>query len=584
MKRFPFSTGSLTSFLLMPLLFLFVRRKWKFAVFYMLIISFISMGCFRNFYSTNTKTTINDSTIALLKNSNKYYIVHLKNGDYALQNISVKDSLLSADLGQVTMDHLEWLNPEPGSSPSYKKKDGSYVLSEIHIYALTVTPEDSTHIAIPLSSVTRVDVYEKNIKKTRTNHAWSTVAAIVIPLGVIVAIVAIIASSASTSSTPTSSQSCDCPQVYAYDGSQYQYKSGVFSGAIYSSLEKTDYLPLENMKNINGKFMFRVENEKEEVQFINQIALIHISHDTATKVLLDRYGTPHTYRKTADPVSTSLKKDMTGQVFKRRDGNGYLFNEKTSGTSKFGDVILTFDKPAGARQVKLIVNAKNTLWAGYIFGEFSSLFGDQFRKYQEKQDKANRQKIERWMREQAVSLMVYIDTDAGWKLADYFPITGNGASRDMIMELNIPETKKNQIRIKIESAFMFWDMDYAVMDFSPDEDLKTEIINVSSAMKSDSITNESGNLTSRDKAYCQLSQDEFISVEFNIPVNENLQSSYFLVSSGYYHSLKQYAGKADIAQLKHFKKPGAFSEFSEHKFDQSRELLAKGVELRSAPK
>ncbi|MEO6961959.1 MAG: hypothetical protein ABIY90_08335 [Puia sp.] len=584
MKRFPFVTGSRVTFLLLPFLFLFARRKWKFAVFYLLMMSFLSTGCYQYFYSTSTKTTINNSTLALLKNSNKYYIVHLKVGAYALQNIRVKDSLLSADLEQVTIDHLDWMDPQPGSSPSYKKKDGSYVLSEIHIYAPTIVPEDSTHLEIPVSAITRVDVYEKNIRKTRTNHAWSTVAAIVIPLGIIVAIVAIAASSASSSSTPTTSQSCSCPQVYAFDGSQYQFKNGVFSGAIYSSLERTDYLPLENMKNVGGKLMFKLVNNREEEQYINQLALIHIPHDTATKVLLDKNGMPHTYQKTADPVSTTIMNDRAGQVFKQRDGNGFLFNEKTSKDSKFGEVILAFDKPVYARKCKLIVNAKNTLWAGYIFEEFSSLFGDQFRKYQEKQDKENKQKLERWMKEQAVPLMVYVETDAGWKLADYFPIAGNGANRDMIMELNIPDTKKSQLRIKIESAFMFWDLDYVAIDFSPDQDVQTEIIHVTTAMKSDSLTNELQSLTYRDKGYSKLLQDEFVAVEFNIPGDENQQNSYFLASTGYYHSMKQYEGKADFSQLKHFKRPGAFSEFSEYKFDQARELLAKGVELRKAPK
>ena len=583
MKRFSISNGSLLAFLILPFLFLFVKRKWKFAVVYVMVISFLSTGCFQYFYNTNTKTSINDSTFALLKNSNKYYIVHLKTGDYALQNISIKDSLLSADLGQVTMDHLDWLNPEPGSSPSYKKKDGSYVLSEIHIYAPAVTPEDSTHLSISLSAVTRVDVYEKNIKKTRTNHAWSTVAAIVIPLGVIVAIVAIIASSSSHNTTPTGSTSCGCPEVYTYDSGRYQFKSGVFSGAIYSSLERTDYLPLENLKDTNGKFKFRVMNNREEEQYINQLQLISVSHDTTTKVLLDRYGTLHTFQNPVNPVSTSLKNDETAQVFKQRDGNAFMFNEKTNATSKFGGVILSFDKPAGSKQAKLVVNAKNTLWAGYIFEEFSSLFGNKFKAYQEKQDKGDGRKMERWQKEQALSLMVYVETGKGWELVDYFPTTGNNAGRDMIMAINIPDSRQNKLRIKIESAFMFWELDYASIDFSADMNLKPEFINIYNAMKSDSITSETDRLTYKDKEYSKLLQDEFISVEFNKPANEKSQSSYFLVSTGYYHSLKQYSGKAEIAQLKHFKKPGAFSEYSEYKFDEARKVLARGVELRKNP-
>ena len=35
-------------------------------------------------------------------------------------------------------------------------------------------------------------------------------------------------------------------------------------------------------------------------------------------------------------------------------------------------------------------------------------------------------------------------------------------------------TRQNKIRIKLESAFMFWELDYVAMDFSHDLDLKAE--------------------------------------------------------------------------------------------------------------
>src|SRR5580765_713003 len=249
MKRISISPTTLVIFLMVPILFLFIKRKSKLAAVYFIFICFLSSGCYQFFYSTNTKTSINDSTLAKLKTSDKYFIVHLKTGDYALKDIKVDSNQLKAEIGPILTEHTYYLDPAPGTSPSYKKKEASEVLNEIHIYALTQSLEDSTHLSIPVSSITRVDVYEKNIKKTRTNHTISTVAVIVIPIAILVALVA---------------AACNCPQVYAYDGSQYQFKSGVFSGAIYSSLEKTDYLPLENLNDVNGKYMFQVMNTQQE--------------------------------------------------------------------------------------------------------------------------------------------------------------------------------------------------------------------------------------------------------------------------------------------------------------------------------
>lgn len=565
MNRLPISPAAMFTFLFLPVLFLFVKRKRKFVYLYLFAVCFFTSGCFQFFYSTNTKTSFNDSTFEKLKNSNKYFIVHLKTGDYALKDLRIDSNQLRADVGPILSEHKNYLDPVAGSSPSYKKKEGNEVLNEIHIYALSQTLEDSTHLSIPVSTITRVDMYEKNITKTRTNHAISTAAAIIIPIGILVALVAV---------------ACNCPQVYAYNGSEYQFKSGVFSGAIYSSLEKTDYLPLEGPSNVNGKFMFRLMNNQQEKQFINQLQLISISHDTADHVLLDRSGIIHTYRTPVSPAYTSLKSDEDGQVFKQRDGNAFLFNEKSNPASNFGSVILSFTKPADTKQAKLIVNAKNSFWAGYVFEEFSSLFGDKFQKYQSMQDKADRYKLERWQKEQALSLMVYLETDNGWQLVDYYPTTGNTAGRDMIMALNIPDTKKNDIRIKLESAFMFWELDYVAMDFSSDVNLKPVFIYAANAMNSLHNQNDTANISKIDSHYSIILQDDFLAVEFEVSATASSKNSYFLASTGYYHSLKQYDGKADLAELNHFKKKGYFSEFSEYKFTVVKNLLAKGIDLQ----
>ena len=371
---------------------------------------------------------------------------------------------------------------------------------------------------------------------------------------------------------------CNCPQVYAYDGNNYQFKAGVFSGAIYSSLEKTDYLPLDNLVSVNGKYKFRVMNNQQEVQNINQVLLMRINHDAQTNVLLDRKGLIHTFQNPKLPVSTSLTNDEAGQTFKSRDGNTYLFNQKHDSSSPFGSVILTFDKPAGAEQAKLIVNAKNSSWAGYIFEDFTSLFGGKFQKYQSMQDKANKEKLERWQKEQALSMMAYIETENGWELIDYFPTTGNTAGRDMIMSINIPQSKQNKIRIKLESAFMFWELDYIGMDFSADKSLEYQLVPASNAIKSTSSVSELASLASIDNEYCKLIQNEFLSIEFDGQATSQ-DESYFLVSSGYYHSLKQYEGKPDIWTLKQFKKKGFFSEYSEKRFNEAQKYLAKGINL-----
>ncbi|MGI8582457.1 MAG: hypothetical protein ACR2KX_09680 [Chitinophagaceae bacterium] len=551
----------------MCLLYFYLLVKKK-PVLYLFLISILFTGCFLNFYKPTSRNTVDNTLLTTLKNSDKYFIVHLKDGNYALKNLSVNNNLIDADVEPVATEHTIYLKtPNPQSSPRYKKKDQSYVLNEVHMYAEQENIMGKTHLSIPLASITRIDVYEKDKSKTSSNHTISIIGATIGGAFAILMIAFAIA--------------CNCPQVYVYDGSEYQFKSGVFSGAVYSSLEKTDYLPLTDMKDANGKFKFRLMNNQMEEQYVNQVQLVKVNHDASENILFDRKGIIHSYKQPVEPASSSLKNDKNAESFKYREGRSFLFNEKEKPDSKFASVILTFDKPSGSSHAKLIVNAKNSIWSGYIFEQFSSLFGNQYQKFIAKQDKVDKQKIEQWERDQALPLMVYIETDKGWKQVDYFAHTGNTAGRDMIMALDISGQKQNNIRIKLESAFMFWDVDYAAMDYSADINTTPTIINVSAAGKT-SNSDEVKNITGRDNQYSKLLQNDFLSIEFDNPAKSTIEkSTYFLVSTGYYHSLKEYPGKADLGRLYQFKKPGAFSAFSEKKISDGEKILAKGIDLRN---
>jgi hypothetical protein len=577
MKKHPIlPVPSFMSFVFSTLLTVLRSRK-KLVLVYLFSAGLLFTGCYLNFYKTNTQPTLDKATIESLQNKNRYFIGHLKDGNYALKNISINNNLMEADAEPLAAEHTKYLNPDenqgymhhPGeSSPRYKKKD-EVMLSEVHIYAETESLQQKPRLSIPLASVKRVDVYEKDIPQTRMNHIGSTVG-ITVTAGVAILVGAL-------------AIACNCPQVYTYEGGRYQFKSGVFSGAVYSSLERTDYLPLGDLQADNDKFLFRLMNNQQEEQFVNQLQLVKVSHDPASGVLIDRHGKVQNYKEPIAPATTSITKDEPGLALLSRDGRAFNFDEKGDAASDFGSVILTFNKPAHAKQAKLIVNAKNSAWAGYLFETFSSLFGDKSQAFIAKEDREKKQKIERWQQEQALPLMVYIETDKGWQVVDYFPTTGNTAARDMIIAIGLPETNKDKVRIKLETAFKFWELDYAAMDFSADAHYQPEFINVSAAAKSNSPHEEEANLLARDDQYSRLLQGEYISAEFKTPPQAPHQvNSYFLSATGYYHSLKSYNGKPDIAKLRFFRKKGAFNQFSEDAFSEAQRMIASGTKLQSA--
>ena len=565
MKRFPFTPGDIMTLLFAPVIFLFIKRKRVKGIVILIISTIVFSGCFKNYFNINSNPISDSVSVAAIRNSDKYVILHTKNSVYGLKNIAVNGNNIEADLETVPPQREKFLNAKSSSKVTYRSSDKKRLFSEVHVYAPTEKNTDSAHISLPFKQISSVEVFEKDRGRTVGSYVLGGV-------GVILGIFAVFAIAVAIA--------CNCPQVYTFDGNEYNFKSGVFSGAIYSSLEKTDYLPLEGLQSTNGKYLFKLANNQKEEQFINQVQLINVEHDTAKNVLLDRQGEAHTYGNTVTVGKAENASKEAAEAIKYKDGSVYMFNEQNDSKSAFGSIILNFDRKEIGDDGKLIIHAKNTLWSGYIFDEFSCMFGNKYQSWISKQDNADRKLIEKWQQQQALPLMVYVETDEGWTFADYFPFTGNTAGRDMIMKLKLPDNKKNA-RIKIECAYMFWELDYAAMDFSADEPVTINYLNASVAATAGD-SSKIAEVSAKDKDYAALKEDESIKVEFNkVAETKNKSNSLFLSTTGYYHSKKEYAGKAQTATLYQFRKKGAFNQFSKMKYKYAREALAKGINFQS---
>src|SRR5438552_3630737 len=263
------------------------------------------------------------------------------------------------------------------------------------------------------------------------------------------------------------------------------FVSGLYSGAVYSTLERTDYLPLNTVPYDAANISFKIANAKNEEQFINSVQLLQVNHSNNVNVLADRHGNVFPYQKPVEPLSalTGEKNDVK-QVLKQTDEQYYSFSN-TANENGFSDIRLTFDKPANAGNAKLIIHARNSYWAGLVHKEFIGLFGDDFEKWRAKQEKADPKELEQWQTDQALPLMVYVKTYEGWKFVDYYQLIGNTASRDMIMDIDTKEIPGNTIELKLETAYRFWDLDFAGIDYSNDPNFTTAIIEPAEAIKSD---------------------------------------------------------------------------------------------------
>jgi len=163
-----------------PVYFLTGSFKRKAVILLLMISSFSLSGCFKNFYQTNTKNSASDSeAMKALKDPNKYFIVHFKDAELALNNIAASDSIIEGDVTEIenTLEdpsRLVYPSAPANSTRGYKRKYKAVVLQEVHIYTTeNYLPQKREHIRLPASSVSRVDIYTKNKGLTTLNHVLS---------------------------------------------------------------------------------------------------------------------------------------------------------------------------------------------------------------------------------------------------------------------------------------------------------------------------------------------------------------------------------------------------------------------------
>jgi hypothetical protein len=150
----------------------------------------ILTGCFRHYYKTNSSSTVDSALIEKLKVSNKYFIIHYGDNIKGAVQVKTTSDALEAELVPLPKEHSFYTNPNGNEENKMKIKREAHTLMEVHFYTTTTFTTDQTHIAIPLSSINRLDIYEFDPEATRQNRFMSilglTVGTLVIALTIAV--------------------------------------------------------------------------------------------------------------------------------------------------------------------------------------------------------------------------------------------------------------------------------------------------------------------------------------------------------------------------------------------------------------
>ncbi len=529
-------------------------NKYFSAISIFVLIAFLNLmyGCF---YYKVKPLAVKTTEISKLRGNGKMLIVHQGSNSWDLNNLIINENTqeLIGNFKEITDKDELYIPKNPIGANKYNPENGDPTI-EVHFYITEYIEKADSLIIIPISSVKKIEVYDKDKNATTASQVFSAIGIIV---GVIAIIIIIVFLSKSS-----------CPFVYINTNGSYSFTGEIYGGAISPNQERDDYLPLPDFLPVNDTFMLKISNELLEKQYTNIAELMLLDYNKSSKVLLDKNGNIQTISTPQLPIKALSNNNIDYlKTISKQDTSSFLFNEQVNQNDIVSGLQLSFKNTEKAKKAKLIIHAKNSLWLDYIYGKFNEQFGDLYNSFAESQKKMPAIKKTKWSLAQNIPLSVYIETKKGWKLVDYFDVIGPLASRDMVMPVNLLEVNNEQINLKIESGFMFWELDYAAMDFSDNEIVKTTIIKPTTA------TDENKNdvryaLSFADKNYLNQPQvGNSALIKYKSIANECSKRSVILYTRGYYEYIRDYKGKPDISYLKSFKKKDAFTKFSKQHYD-----------------
>lgn len=538
-----------------PLNFLVKNKKITsfISVFLTLLFLNLVIGC--SYYNVRSLTT-NSETIAgqvdVFAETQKYIIIHSGSDIWHLNRLEVNenDKSISGIVQNVDSKHIPKKPRE--TQKTHRNKAGKEGLNEVHFYIKTnMSNNIGDYITIPFTEISSISVNDINTGRT----ILSVIGGIVGTIAVVTIIVALTKSS--------------CPFVYVSDGEEFIFSGELYPGILTANQQHNDYLLLPNIKPINNEYSIKISNELKEIQYTDFVQLLEVEHSENLQVLLDKNGNLHTFSNINSPKDVLIDNITSNtKPALAKDDNSYLFNTEINNSSSLRDIQLRFNKPLQAERAKLFLTVKNSMWLDYIFGKFNEQFGSYYSEFQKNQQNAPIEKSKTWKNEQNIPLSVYLKTEKGWDLVDKIDVVGPMASRDIAVSINLNNIKGDEIVIKLETGFMFWEVDYVGIDFSKNEMLSINYINPSKAIDDNNIDVTPLLSAIDNKFFVQPDVGDQVVVTFKTSkYNTDFKKTFFLKNRGYYNYIRAYEGEPNFQKLKLFREAGAFTDFSMFEYE-----------------
>jgi hypothetical protein len=373
----------------------------------------------------------------------------------------------------------------------------------------------------------------------------------------------------------TKASESSCPYFYSYDGTEYILNAEPLGGAIWQGGERTDWEVLQHIAEKNDAYLIRITNELEEVEYINEVKLEVVDHPKGTKVYPDFYGDFHLIGQAKSPVkATGVDGANLLPLLKAKDDYCWIANplDKSSlQTDERTSVVLEYERPAGAKQVKLHFNVQNSLWASSFLKEFLKLYGEELDDFYTGLNASTEQSealIQLMIREGMLDVKVWdgqqwLDGGFIWGVGPLMP-------KDKVLALDLSRIQTSNLKIKLEAPPAFWAVNSVLADYSTVADFSRQEITASYAANQlgEDI---SGLLLHADDQYYVM-PDTTCSAELSFPVppvRKGYERTVLLKARGYYHIKLEGQGPVKLTTIQRIQsEPGYLAQYANELFEQ----------------
>ncbi len=436
---------------------------------------------------------------------------------------------------------------------------------------------DTMSTQLEYKNITKIEVFEPDAGK-------AVLLALGVTAGAILTVSIIVAASFKNSGpiAPVSSSSgsgdCNCPHVYTEspDGTSY-LEGSLYSGAIYPTLERGDYLPLKHLQPIDNQYKIRLANQEKQHQHTNFLALEVLDHAPGLQPVFDKYGQIHTLASPQSPLAATnvSGQDVLNEVLAADEKIflGDLENEQPDATER---LTLTFAKPANIQQAKLIINAKNSDWLDYTYFQFQNALGQYADEVTRKRSKLPAAKNLAWAERQKIPLAVWLETRPDhWEKADYFNLVGTSTFRQDVLPLDLSKIQGDIVRVRLEFGFHFWEIDQVALDFSTDQPVQRTILQPVSAIAQNGEDLTTLLVNDDDLYYHQPNIGDEAQITFEAPpLAPNQTRSLVVHAKGHYEIIVQPApDRPNLFQLKAWDKKNALPRLSRERWRAMTHLV-----------